>query len=112
MVGKERLQVLLVGKLLQITSDTDLVAVLAARSEADGVVQLLQASDRDSRVAARVNLSAGGSRNIDSRSGDDFRASGGFLIEMERCLLGTEAREQCRWLDEVDVVMEVFGQAV
>lgn len=113
LVRVERLQVLDVRKLLEVASDTDLVAVLGRRREADRVVQLLQAGDGDGLVAAGVNMSAGRRRNADGRGG-----SGGSchlllnIVDVEGGLEAAHAREHGRGLNKLDVGVEMLGDAV
>lgn len=56
----ESLEICEVGILLQITSDTDMVAVSGRRGVPDRVVQLFEARNRNSRVAAAIDLNARG----------------------------------------------------
>lgn len=113
LVRVERLQVLDVRELLEIASDTDLVAVLGRRCETNCVVQLLQAGDGDGLVAAGVNMSAGRRRDADGRGRSRSRCHLLLnIVDVEGGLEAAHAREHGRGLNKLDVGVEMFGDAV
>ncbi len=114
LVHVERLQVLDVREFLEVSRDTDLVSVLRRRLEPDGIVQLLQTSDRDRRVARCVDVSARGGWDVDWRCGCSVHeaADERHRVEVEGRLELFHAREHRRRLDELDVVVQMLRKAV
>lgn len=105
----ERLQVHHVRVLLEVACDADLV-VLRRGLVPDRVVQLLEARNRDRRVAARIDLDAGPRHRDGARLGG--RGERLVLGEVEGRALALGAAEHRRGLHELDVPVQMLGQAV
>lgn len=101
-----------VGKLLQVSSDTDLILSLARGCETNGVIELLKTSDCDSPVAASIDLPTRCSGHADSRRGVSVNSLFGFLREPEVRVHAPESREKRRRLDKFNVTVEVLRQTV